>query len=357
MGLLRFVLALAVVAAHTQSNTWVPFLGSDGGTPVAVFYVISGFYMALVLNTKYLRSTLDFYRNRFLRLFPIYWVCLLFCCALALAYSLALRPVGPFYVAANNAFSPLEIAWAGVSNISVIGSDVFLLYGQVTGRHVSGLLFLAVIWSLGCEVVFYAICPLFARSLRTMIALLLISMALRLLIAAGAEWKWTAWNYYFFPSSALPFFLSGAIAYRLSLTLTLSGLISNITSSPLSRTVIYLSLPLAVAFWGLLSFPMNRESLIAVSVVIIPLLFAVSKSSAVDARIGDLSYPIYLIHFGALIFWAPLRHFIPQAWEFTLLVVVSIVASALMVGADGALRAFFVRALPFLGAGVPPRLR
>ena len=53
MGLLRFCLALAVVAAHTHQRLF-PFQMISGFYAVKVFFVISGFYMALILNEKYL---------------------------------------------------------------------------------------------------------------------------------------------------------------------------------------------------------------------------------------------------------------------------------------------------------------
>jgi peptidoglycan/LPS O-acetylase OafA/YrhL len=46
VGLLRTILALLVVASH---------LGAFGGATFAVkgFFIISGFYMALVISTRY----------------------------------------------------------------------------------------------------------------------------------------------------------------------------------------------------------------------------------------------------------------------------------------------------------------
>jgi peptidoglycan/LPS O-acetylase OafA/YrhL len=77
MGCFRLFLALSVLASHYwfwRINFWM-------GAYIAVtaFYVISGFYMSLVLDTKYTgrRGLLTFYSNRALRLFPVYWIVLL----------------------------------------------------------------------------------------------------------------------------------------------------------------------------------------------------------------------------------------------------------------------------------------
>jgi peptidoglycan/LPS O-acetylase OafA/YrhL len=72
MGVVRTLLAIAVVVTHTgplfPGVTMIP-----GTLAVQAFYVISGFYMALVLSTKYSDHASDFYAARALRIFPIYW--------------------------------------------------------------------------------------------------------------------------------------------------------------------------------------------------------------------------------------------------------------------------------------------
>ena len=82
MGLLRVLLALSVVAAHST-----PILGTSlvgGRVAVQTFFILSGFYMALVLDGKYRGrgSYRTFLQQRFLRLFPAYW----FVLVLALLY-------------------------------------------------------------------------------------------------------------------------------------------------------------------------------------------------------------------------------------------------------------------------------
>ena len=78
MGVIRVLLAISVILGHVG-----PVLGIDGvGGVIAVkaFYIISGFYMSLILNEKYVgqrNSYRLFLSNRLLRLFPIYWTILL----------------------------------------------------------------------------------------------------------------------------------------------------------------------------------------------------------------------------------------------------------------------------------------
>ena len=74
MGMIRFLLALSVVAAHGAVIWKFNLVG--GQIAVQAFYIISGFYMSLIINEKYIgknNSYKLFITNRFLRLYPIYW--------------------------------------------------------------------------------------------------------------------------------------------------------------------------------------------------------------------------------------------------------------------------------------------
>ncbi len=74
MGTLRFILALSVAYGHLA----VPLSFPTADVAVQSFFVISGFYMALVLNEKYgAGSYWLFVSNRLLRLWPTYFVVLI----------------------------------------------------------------------------------------------------------------------------------------------------------------------------------------------------------------------------------------------------------------------------------------
>lgn len=72
MGSLRFLLAIAVVIDHSGPIFGVESVG--GSTAVQAFYIISGFYMSLILSEKYVGANGGyslFFTNRLLRLFPV----------------------------------------------------------------------------------------------------------------------------------------------------------------------------------------------------------------------------------------------------------------------------------------------
>lgn len=55
MGLIRILLAISVIIAHTESILGFNMVG--GTLAVQAFFIISGFYMALILSEKYDVST------------------------------------------------------------------------------------------------------------------------------------------------------------------------------------------------------------------------------------------------------------------------------------------------------------
>jgi peptidoglycan/LPS O-acetylase OafA/YrhL len=73
MGVLRLLFALSVLVYHTREPQGL-FLFNQTAA-ILSFFIISGFYMALILDGKY-RSKISFYTSRVLRIFPLYWVAL-----------------------------------------------------------------------------------------------------------------------------------------------------------------------------------------------------------------------------------------------------------------------------------------
>src|SRR5688572_10026095 len=101
MGILRLLLALAVVVAHCPTSTTLQGWVLPGSIAVQAFYVISGFYMALVLNEKYTfeGSTKLFYQQRYLRLAPMYWLTVLITIGACAFYTLwGDKPAGKFEI-------------------------------------------------------------------------------------------------------------------------------------------------------------------------------------------------------------------------------------------------------------------
>ena len=124
MGVLRLYLALCVVAAHT--GNLFPWSAHNGLQSVEIFFLISGFYMALIAS-KY-DTAREFYASRFLRIYIPYWTILLgivlACSAIGLATGkwLALAPFATYSPDVNGIAGT---AAATFSNLTGFGIDWF----------------------------------------------------------------------------------------------------------------------------------------------------------------------------------------------------------------------------------------
>ncbi len=117
------------------------------------------------------------------------------------------------------------------------------------------------------------------------------SLCLRLYIYWGLGWAHDPWTYRFFPTELL-FFLAGDISYRLYKRIK-DGLVTKgqavaVAAAFFSIVIFYphISLGPGIKMW----------SYYILAVVSIPFIFYLSRASAIDSRIGDISYPIYLGH-------------------------------------------------------------
>lgn len=320
MGLLRAILALLVVGSH---------LGAFGGATFAVkaFFIISGFYMALVIDTRYYALPVSsFYMSRALRLLPLYWVIGL----LTLAAEVLLVPSGQSFskFASPIAYGkgldlhslPIPILiYIGVSVTTMLGLDTgtWLGFNRINGElsiapgfgpdavNVTELSPVEPAWSIGIELLFYLMAPFVVRrSIGCIVLLCALSLAVRIgLIIAGLSGE--PWNRTFFPSELI-YFLLGVLAYRLY---------AHLPKLQFShRTELYFAgmvLAISVVYWPV--DYITRPSLIweTVPYVLvaagIPFLFKLTKNSALDANIGELSYPIYMCHalVMGLVAWSP----------------------------------------------------
>lgn len=146
--LLRFVAATMVVLMHTTEAmadrmpalrdlaAWTP-----GGAGVDIFFVISGFVMAVSSrppspdSAVNLANAIDFFKRRLLRVVPLYWFYTLLKIAAVLALpALALRTtLDPAHILASFLFIPWTSPWGLIQPVMPVG------------------------WTLNFEMLFYAI--------------------------------------------------------------------------------------------------------------------------------------------------------------------------------------------------------
>jgi peptidoglycan/LPS O-acetylase OafA/YrhL len=296
MGVVRLFLALVVAADHWRVLILDPRnmvvtqrlqLGFNAGYAVMFFYVISGFLITYTLTENYRRSAQGaaaFYRNRIVRIFSLYWPLVLV------------------------AFVARDHAWSDFTSASVADqfTGVFLLgidwrigfadyphehwQAAITGLHQS--------WTLGAELVFYLAAPLLIRSWTIGVAVLVSSLAIRAaFVAVLGNDLHPLWTYLFFPSTAAFFMLGHLICLAARHWRSVAR--PRIGLPLLSLALLLLEFGPRDGFDGArfwLATLLFTASL--------PGLFAATKDRRGLNRLGDLSYPVYLVHNLALVWSA-----------------------------------------------------
>jgi peptidoglycan/LPS O-acetylase OafA/YrhL len=301
------MLALSVVAAHVP-GLMVPVM-TGAAVSVQCFYIISGFLIALILNEKYVGSdrTYLFYSNRFLRIFPLYWIFLALEFIVCLAgYVVSHRGALAVWHDGWPHLGPVDVAFLILTNLFLFGQDLtlFLRLGGsglewTTQFHLSGsgafeLMLVPQAWSLSLELLFYLMAPFIVRRSAWTIGI----------IAAVCFGARTAgyviglqsdpWSYRFFPFE-LSAFLAGALSYRIGHRL------KGITAHGLSEIVALGIIPAVILFplydsGAETFFTASRIGLYAYLIAALPVLYRLSKDAGWDRTAGDLSYPVYLCH-------------------------------------------------------------
>ncbi len=293
IGFMRLLLAVSVVVAHSNSLFGIfPLVG--GKIAVQAFYVISGFYMALILPSRY-DSPSGFYLSRFFRLYPLYLTCV--ACAFLIGLSWHPLPASDrlqidarLFLLFTNITSLLQDA-ALFMGLSPSGHLVFMKDFSQSDPPLYHYLLVPQAWSLGLEITFYLLAPFLLRLRTASLALLcLASLGIRwLLIRNGLDKD--PWNYRFFPAE-LFFFLAGSIACRFRLYYAVLPRSFSIVAAMgiFSLTIFKHALP-----------AMSDYTYLAVFILLLPCLFTLAKDSKLDREIGDLSYGIYLSHLFLLV--------------------------------------------------------
>lgn len=264
MGLTRTLLALAVLLSHSNDPLgWATMV--SGSTAVQAFYIVSGFYMALVLSERYGANVRAFYAARALRIFPMYW--------LVLTATLVLLGWAGLQQVSDAARAALLL-----STMSIIGQDAMRIAGF---DHTT--LPVPQAWTLAIELEFYLLAPFLARlRLRWLIATGLAFLALR---QSALYLSWAgSWHYFALPFQ-LGLFVLGMVSYRIGKLLP---------KAPAWAGAIALTVVIGLIFHG--EMPRVSTALFGVLAVAMPAIFALTRLSSIDAWLGELCYPLYLSH-------------------------------------------------------------
>lgn len=341
MGLIRLLLALSVVVTHadlivdgTVAHGGIFGLRLVGGqAAVQAFYVISGFYMALVLNRKYpvgAAGYRTFISARLLRLFPAYAFVLVLTLILAQTRIVPHPAWERWQTDAPTMNAPTIALYAG-SQATLVGQDAvwFTEYDTATGTaqfrkdprigpaspalaapdallppstlpvdpnpsHIPTMrpgydfLFVGQAWTLGVELMFYCVAPFVVRRIGWIAILFLLSWGVRLTLAHYGM-RHDPWSYRFFPSE-LAMFLMGSAAYHAYAWMDAD------TLRKVGRVAWPAMVLLILFLFELQSLPLKALITATAMACCVPFVFALTKDRKVDRWIGELSYPVYITH-------------------------------------------------------------
>jgi len=313
MGILRFLLALSVVAKHFGAIFTTEFVG--GKIAVQSFFIISGFYMSLILNEKYIEKNNSyklFITNRFLRLYPVYWVVAVAILLTYIAIVVVLkRPSETLELYAYMEHYPFPFVFLIITNTIIFFQELVMFLGLnpenghliFTGGFLHPypplykFLIIPPSWTLSLELMFYLIAPFVLRKgMKTIIGIITLSFLLRLFIFYYLGFKNDPWTYRFFPTE-LMFFLLGNLSYQLYTRLETWHVNKYINIGILIFMVAFTIFFLRLPTWQF-SFPFSVNEMIYFLFIVlsIPFLFNYFKKNRFDREIGELSYPLYISH-------------------------------------------------------------
>lgn len=259
-----------------------------GRQAVVLFFIMSGFYMAMVLKSKYTgrRGISTFYISRYIRLWPGYLASLILAGIL------------------NNTFVKIAdriqdcsiptklLVW--FSNIFILGADFFFsirsgdLYLDpfILSPKSNGLSYLVnhPIFTVAIELMFYLLAPFFIRNIKSIFIVFAIATAYHIGLSltgnANEFFRYHAFSasFFYFALGGMAFhfyqdFKNNRVKYSHFLMVAASVLIC----------------PLMYYNWAILGF-----------VFMIPVLFELTKRSKIDRFLGDLSFLVYILHYPIL---------------------------------------------------------
>ena len=319
MGALRLFLAVSVLVRHLRYGRGLfGFSFLDGELAVECFFIISGFYMALVLNEKYnyKGSYGTFIQQRFLRLYPLYFVIGVLIVGIeGVVTYFSPHPFGvyAFWLKEPYCVTFLSSCYYALVNLAILGLDSLWFFYQ---DAVTGQLYLTSVaipnatpcfyytvngpsWTLAVEMTFYLLAPFLVRKpVKVQAAFMLASFALRCFFFMTTTPKAAGnWLFHFSPS-LLCFFMAGSIGYRFYAS-------NRAKFEEMAGKYVWV-------FWacGALCLIQGRVPLlkeyfsyffVPAAILLVPFLFALTRSNHRDRLLGELSYPYYLIHYQIIV--------------------------------------------------------
>jgi peptidoglycan/LPS O-acetylase OafA/YrhL len=277
-GAYRAFLALMVVLSHLGGMP-------GGGYPVIGFYILSGYLMTLILQTTYgysLKGLRTYGANRFLRIYPCYWAaCLLAAALVWWCGSAAAKEYHPMIFLPDDTVSLLR--------------HLFIVF-----EHGRGPRLVPPVWALTVEVSFYILIGLgLSRNRKMTLVWFTASAAYAImLIVQGADFDH---RYYPIPAVSFAFATGAMIFHFYPILQRRAGWLTRDFAPAILFGLLLLNQVISIWTNTLLTRGFYVNYLLSAAMVValasktaLPYL-----SKPVDRALGDLSYPIYLLHYQA----------------------------------------------------------
>lgn len=301
MGLLRLLFALSIVIFHIGGVLGYYLLNRE--VAVLSFFIISGFYMALVLERKYVKKNKEyllFITNRFLRIYPLYLLIL----AITVLFTLAkfLFPIGTpdnaiLHYVNNYAGNPHGFIFLDITNVILRNLTLIITtdYLGVDSRA-AGYLIIPQAWTLQIELLFYLVIPFIIwRNIKVLVGVVI---AFLLLFFYLQHFQATAqYNLALVFLHHLLYFLLGIISFYLFRFIEHKNISRAFLKYIFIFYLIYLlaynslTLPFNFTFDTTLNFLHY-----IIFTAVLPFIFLYSQKNKLDQILGELSYPIYISH-------------------------------------------------------------
>jgi peptidoglycan/LPS O-acetylase OafA/YrhL len=283
---LRGLAALMVVIYHYQQRFHLPEM--PGYLAVDLFFAISGFVLAEAYGTKLANGMrmAQLARDRILRLYPLY--------ALGLLVGVTAYPILEAVHDPAGSWNLTLIVAVGLAMMPMpIGHDLFPLNGPAWSlffEMVVNLVFAGLLWRVR------------SRQLATMMAIAALILAMRVSPDDYLNLGWSSATFSFGAIRAFYGFSAGILIWRVA---------REETRPPGLSALMPLAIVAAILTWRAPAYRAAWE--IACVLVVLPLIvgFAARVEPPQALRrlfavAGDLSYPLYAIHWPALALALPL---------------------------------------------------
>jgi peptidoglycan/LPS O-acetylase OafA/YrhL len=282
-GTYRLLLAVIVMVSHLVAG-----YGSSGHFAVFGFYTLSGYLMTLILQEKYgytAHGRIAYCLNRFLRIFPPYWLCAGFTVLLIVVL------FDPASVAAVRKFMILP------RTATEMFQNIFLVLTPYTPSRL-----VPPAWALSIELFYYILIGLgITRNRKVTVVFFLVGFGYTVYsLMVGASFF--SRLYAFVPAAALPFSVGGLLYhYRVYLLRWLPVLKSRLFP-------VFAGVPMLLVMYQAGNFKSSLPWLfftlfylnLVINAFVVLSLSTVAGGSRVarkaDSLLGDYSYPVYLIH-------------------------------------------------------------